>query len=125
MNGQAPYLAYGYNKKLHVHQQQEEDCQIALQWTPSHCGIPGNELANKTAKEATKVTQQRGDDLSKRYEIAKSLIKRSDKDRPPEHNLAKQSYSNHVCKKNIAELGSRKESATLAQLRPGKPIDTG
>ena len=96
-------------------------CQIALQWTPSHCGIPGNELADKAAKEATKLTQERGDDLSISYEIAKSLIKRSIKDPPPEHNLVKQSYSNHVYKKDLA-VGSRKESTTLAQLRSGHSL---
>ena len=57
-------------------------CQIILQWTPSHCGIPGNELADVAAKEAAKLEQETAD-LPISYEIAKSLIKRTLSDPPP------------------------------------------
>ena len=95
-------------------------CQIILQWTPSHCGIPGNELADVAAKEAAKLEQETAD-LPISYEIAKSLIKRTLSDPPPTHHLVKQTYSNHCYKKDLA-VGSRKDSATLAQLRSGHSL---
>ena len=35
-----------------------ENLKISISWCPSHCGIPGNERADKLAKEATELERQ-------------------------------------------------------------------
>ena len=66
-----------------------------LQWIPSHCNIPGNEKADKLAKEGGKKEQQ---DQSITYTDAKTIIKEKQKrkwlQQHPDYN-PRDSYYQH------------------------------
>ena len=86
-----------------------------IHWVPSHSKIPGNELADLAAKEATKIEGT----PTARFSSAKSVIKRLIKDPDPTHHIVKETYKKLHTKKEKKLINSRKEAATLAQLRSG------
>ena len=71
------------------------DCRVILQWVPSHCGVPVKALADKAAKEATRINQER-----------------------PNTGLMQETRSKQEWKRD-QRVKSRKNGATLAQLRSG------
>ena len=87
-----------------------------IHWVPSHSKIPGNELADIAAKEATKIE---GTPTAVSFSSAKSVIKRLIKDPDPTHPIVKETYKKLHMKKEKQLIKTRKESATLAQLRSG------
>lgn len=83
--------------------------QIILQWIPSHCGILGNEVADKLAKDATKMEQPRHK-LS--YKENKTLIKNHCKNK-----WKKRTKSNYP-HDPLLHL-SRSQQTTIYRLRTG------
>jgi len=89
--------------------------KMTLQWVPGHEDVPGNELADQAAKEATTME---GTEQPISYSSAKALIKRNIKDQNPSHPLVKETYKGHSLKKDKV-IPTRKEAALIAQLRSG------
>ena len=88
---------------------------LTIQWVPGHSDIPGNELADKAAKDATELEEQAAPVT---YGSICAQIRKITKDPPPTHERTKEVYSalSHRKEKNIA---SRSDQTLLAKIRTG------
>ena len=89
-----------------------------IHWVPSHVNIPGNELADKAAKEAAKMETDVEDSVPLSFAVAKAIVKRTFVDPEPQHPVVSQSYKNISLKKDHL-ITNRKDACLLAQLRSG------
>ncbi|XP_066931550.1 uncharacterized protein [Clytia hemisphaerica] len=86
-----------------------------IQWNPGHSDVPGNELADQAAKEATKLE---ADPRPISYRSVCTMI-RSRIKHPTNHQQLKKVY-NHFSKQREQEVKTRADQVLLAQLRSGK-----
>ena len=60
---------------------------IHIKWVPAHVNVPGNELADKEAKEARDMNEE---PRCISYQTTKQLIRRNIRDPPTQHKLTRQ-----------------------------------
>ena len=82
---------------------------LVLQWLPSHCGVLGNEEADRLSKEGSKKVQ---DDQPVSYAEAKTIIKTC-------HRKAWKERLGVTAQKDNIDLLNRKQQVTIFRLRTG------
>ncbi len=94
-----------------------------LHYVPGHINIPGNEIADRAAKDAAKMecSEEEGN-VPISFEVAKAVVKRVVKDPSPQHRVVVESYRNYSKKREKA-IANRKDAALLAQLRSGHCLE--
>ena len=96
----------------------ERQVGIDFLWCPSHCGLWGNEEAERCAAEGSAMSQ---DNIPWTYHSAQAKIRRNIKNTSAEHPRCKRVYcdSNSVPKFPLDEDLTRREQVTLSRLRSG------
>ena len=95
--------------------------RVVIQWVPGHSEIPGNEMADARAKEAT---SQLGEGRAISYKSACATINRHIKDPPPsdwDHARSAAVYSKYAESKEKT-VTSRSDEVLLARVRSGKHL---
>ena len=62
-----------------------------IHWVLSHINIPGNEMADKAAKDAVKMNSEEGP-VPVSFEVARAIVKRTFVDPEPQHPLVAETY---------------------------------
>ena len=88
---------------------------INIQWVSGHCGVPGNELADETAKLAAGAT---GPSCPITFASACSHIRAFCKDPPPQHQRVSQVYE-AFSQQRERLITTRRDQTLLARLRSG------
>ena len=93
-------------------------CQMTFTWSPGHCSINGNKLANAQAKKRADADQT---DFDHHYTTAKAMIRRATRGGPASHELTQRIYGDRGSKVNRKEEGQlgRRDQVTLGCLRSG------
>ncbi len=88
---------------------------VCIQWIPGHIDIPGNKLADKTAKSAA---ARPGASRRMSYGSVCSHISRLSKDPPPTHLRVREVYG-ALSNKREESVRSRRDQPLLARLWSG------
>ena len=88
---------------------------IFIQWIPGHSDIPGKELAEKAAKEATTIATNTILPVS--FPSSIEVIHEIIRDDPPTHERVALIYQHQKDSRNSKEIKNRKDNLLLARLR--------
>ena len=88
---------------------------IFIHWIPGHSAIPGNELANKVAKEATTIATKSSVSFSSSIQVFNEAIR----DDPPTHERVARVYQHQKAFQDSKQIKNRKDDLLLARLRSG------
>ena len=69
---------------------------VKIQWVPAHVNVPGNELADQAAKDATQLDEP---SVGTSYGSIKQWIKRAIQDPPISHQRIRETYAQYSLKK--------------------------
>ena len=93
---------------------------LEIRWVPAHVDIPGNELADQAAKEATRLDSP---PLSTSFKAIKSLVKRTIVDQPADpvkYKLSRDVYDSYKPSIDEQQLKTRADQTLIAKIRAGK-----
>jgi ribonuclease HI len=89
--------------------------KITLQWVPGHFGIAGNELADRAAKEATRLN---GPDKPLTFRAVRARVREATRDPPCKHDRVNLTYK-HINPEREREIKQKSDQVLLAKVRTG------
>ena len=91
---------------------------IFIQWIPDHSAIPGNDLANKAANEATTISTDTI--LSISLSCSFQVINETIRDTPTTHERVASVCKHRRVPRDAKQINNRKDDVLIAHLRSGQ-----